>query len=399
MKRILLCALTVACLLSASTLYAQSEGKERLRWSGVETNRFWDNWEISAGFGSSTLDIATKASSKNPGKFFDRNSWNANFAVTKWFSPIVGARVQLDGGQYQNYAFNKQLFGNDLYQTPYVFVHADAMLNLSNWIGGYREDRVYYAVPYAGFGYTAMSWTKESVGGYNGEFAVTAGLLNKFRVCRQIDIQLDVRTWLFPEQGLPQQVQSGGRYAFAFSASVGVAYRFNNRGWSKAYSQKEVDGYLGEIERMKEAAAMADNTLAAANDKISDLEDANARLLEELEACRKQPKQYVVAVDQILFFAIGEATLDNYAKATLDSYIAAVKDTNTDMTITGYADRETGSAKRNEEISKLRAEAVESYIVNAGIDADRITVKWVGDTEVAFDEPHGAAVNRCVVIK
>ena len=30
---------------------------------------------------------------------------------------------------------------------PYIFTHMDFMVNLSNWIGGERDDRVYYAVP------------------------------------------------------------------------------------------------------------------------------------------------------------------------------------------------------------------------------------------------------------
>ena len=349
-----MCAFITVCLLSATALSAQDASRERLRWQGVETNRFWDNWEVSAGFGASTLDVATKASASNPGNFFDRNSWSANFALTKWFTPIVGARLQLDGGQFQNYSFDTSLYGTDLYQTPYIFVHADAMINLSNWIGGYREDRVYYAIPYGGFGYTAMSWTDSSVGGYNGEFAVTGGLLSKFRVCRQLDIQLDLRTWLFPEKGLPSQVSGGGRYALAFAATVGVAYRFNHRGWSRAYSEVEVDGYLREIERLHESTTLADHRLMAANNTIDRLEAANITLQHDLDVCSKRPMQSVVAVDEILFFAIGEADIDIYAQATLDSYIAAVKDTNAKMTLTGYADRETGSAQRIEELSKLR---------------------------------------------
>lgn len=391
--------MTAVAMISVSELPAQERGRERLRWKGIETNRFWDNWEISAGFGNSTLDIATKASSKNPGKFIDRNSWNANFAITKWFTPIIGARLQLDGGQYQNYSFEPATYGDDLFQVPYVFVHADAMLNLSNWIGGYREDRVYYAVPYVGFGYTAMSWTKESIGSYNGEFAMTGGLLSKFRVCRQIDIHLDLRTWLFAEKGLPSEITSGGRYTFAFSASVGLAYRFNKRSWSRAYNETEVTGYLNEIARMKRDMATTNDNLTAANKKIGSLEATTASLQRELDACRKKPTQSVVSIDEVIFFAIGDSRIDDYAQATLDSYISAVKDTDVRMTLTGYADHETGSAQRNEELSKMRAEAVKNYMIEAGIAANRITIKWVGDTERAFDTPDVAAVNRCVIIE
>lgn len=40
-----------------------------------------------------------------------------------------------------------------------MFVHTDLMINFSNWAGGYRADRAYYAVPFVGFGYMAMDFT------------------------------------------------------------------------------------------------------------------------------------------------------------------------------------------------------------------------------------------------
>ena len=100
MKKILLilCAVAMVCT-SAS---AQQTDGEKLRWKGFETNKFWDNWEVSAGVGISRLDVANKAGAKEPGKFFHRNSWNLNVGATKWFAPIIGMRLQLDGGHFQN---------------------------------------------------------------------------------------------------------------------------------------------------------------------------------------------------------------------------------------------------------------------------------------------------------
>lgn len=401
MKKILLLTMVALLCLTATETFAQEAEGERLRWRGIETNRFWDNWEISAGFGNSMMDVVTKAGKKNPGKFVDRNSWNANFAISKWFHPIVGVRLQLDGGQYQNNSLNEAVYGGDLYQTPYVFVHADAMLNLSNWIGGYREDRVYYAVPYAGMGYTAMSWTKNSIGSYNGEFAFTAGLLNKFRVCRQLDIQLDLRTWLLREQALPVEVRGSGGYGFAFSASVGVAYRFNRRDWSKAYSEVEVAGYVAALDDMGILLDDSNRRLEDANQRIGDLEAKNAELQKALDESRNaEANREEITPESVVFFRIGEATLSPYAKATLNNYIASLKGNDKiPFEIIGYADGETGSAARNEQLSMQRAEAVKAYMVKAGICADRITTRWVGSSVEAFDEPKTAIVNRCVIIR
>lgn len=403
MKKSLLATLLIVCTLLSAGVTAQEKKGEKLRWKGHETNKFWDNWEISAGFGSSFLDVSTEVGTSDPGKFFDRNSWNANFAVTKWFVPIIGMRLQLDGGQYQNYSMNPSLYGDGLYQTPYVFVHTDIMINLSNWIGGYREDRVYYAVPYAGFGYHATTFTDSSVGSYNGEFAFTAGLLNKFRVCKCLDIQLDLRTWLLREDSLLAEIRGDGNYAFAFSASVGLAYRFNKRDWNRAYSQEDVDGYLAAIGDLNNRLNDANGKLADANKRIGDANAENARLKNDLNNCLKRPvSTETILPETAVFFNIGSAKLTDYAKASLDQFVANVKDSSVKFSVTGYADKETGSAKFNQQLSEQRAKAVADYLIEHGIDASRITPtadgRGLGSTTRAFPDMQ-PKIQRCVIIK
>lgn len=403
MRKSLLATLLVVCTLLSAGVTAQEKTGEKLRWKGHETNKFWDNWEISAGFGNSFLDVSTGTSTGDPGKFLDRNSWNANFAVTKWFVPIIGMRLQLDGGQYQNYSKNEAVYGTGLYQTPYVFVHADVMINLSNWIGGYREDRVYYIIPYAGFGFHASSFTDDSEGQYNGELSVTAGLLNKFRVCKCLDIELDLRTWVLRESSLLPAIQQGGSYAFAYSASVGLAYRFNKRNWTKAYSQSDVDGYLAAIGDLNNRLNDANNKLADANKRIGDADAENARLKNDLNNCLKRPVvTETVLPETSVFFNIGSAKLTDYAKASLDQFVANVKDGSAKFTVKGYADKETGSAEFNQKLSEKRAKAVADYLIEKGIDPSRILPtaegQGMGSSVVAFPDMK-PMIQRCVIIK
>ena len=67
------------------------------------------------------------------------------------------------------------------------------------------------------------------------------------------------------------------------------------------------------------------------------------------------------------------------------------------MTVTGHADAETGSAARNMELSKERAENVAAAIEAAGIPSDRIIVRYVGDTENPFSSAEKNRVAICVV--
>ena len=384
------------------TTVALAQEWERPRaWSGYETNRFWDNWEIAAGGGASMLQVERNIGD-DPGKFFNRVGWNANISVTKWIVPVVGMRLRVDGGEFQNYSFDQPKYGSGIFKTPYLYVHGDILVNMSNWIGGYRPNRIYSAVSYMGFGYTTMSWTDRSAGSTNSEYAFTTGLLNKFHITPQWDIELDLRSWFFREGSLPAEIGSGNRVAVGLSASVGIAYRFNQRTWTPAYSQTDVDGYIAAIVGLEEEIIATDAALLAAAEDVKALETDNKRLKSDLATAQSATQNAMVSHtvgESVVFFTIGEATLSEYAHATLDNYIAAMRDTTTPITITGYADKETGSAERNMQLSKERAENVTAYLTSKGIDGSRITTQWVGDTETAFTTPTTPLVNRCVTLR
>ena len=385
MKKILLslCVAVLAC----AAVSAQETATEKPRWKGVETNKFWHNWELSLGGGISHLDMNTRGG--EPGKVGANTGWNLNGAATKWFHPIVGARVQLEVGKFKNVPYE----GAAKFNTPYVFLHADAMLNLSNWIGGYREDRIYYAIPYLSFGYSATGFNRHDLSS-NKEFAAGVGLLNKFRVTEYLDIQLDLRTWILPEDGVPAQIQGGGRFAPALVGSVGVAYRFNKRDWNVPVSETEVDGYLNAIDGLKKDLKHANDNINTVNDKCAELEAENAKLKKTVAPAASS----VVNVETVVFFEKNVYELSAFGEAVLAKYVASVKNTDHKVTIVGHADNTTGSKEYNEKISQKRAEAVKAFIVANGIDESRIEVKWEGDSALPFADGD-AEVNRCVVIK
>lgn len=396
MKRILLSLMALA----AVAVGAEAQEYSPIRWEGIYTNRFWDNWEVAAAGGNSLLQITQKGS--DYGKFIDRNGWNANISVSKWIVPTLGMRLQLDAGEFHNFTRPLLRVASAEVKMPYLFVHGDILINMSNWIGGYDPERFYSAVSYMGFGYTALSWTKKSQSPYNGEYAFTTGLINKFRITPRFDIELELRTWLLAERSLPKEIQRGGRFALAMSASVGVAYRFNQRNWSPAYSQLDIDGYLLAIMALEEQLISRDAELKRANSNFAMAKNENETLRNALAQSSKESHDEVVAVmpgQSVVFFTIGEATLTDYAKAALDSAVAQLMAADVPIVVTGYADKETGSAKRNEQLSKQRAENVAKYLEGLGVPSSHITTNWVGDTEQAFSKPDTPLVNRCVIIK
>lgn len=396
MKKSLFAALLIVSTLLSAGVTAQEQGG-KLRWKGHETNKFWDNWEISIGAGANTAF----SNGSNIGKRSERIGFEGTFSLTKWVHPIVGIRGQLQGGWFNNFHPT-----NGKMDWPYLFAHGDIMVNFSNWVGGYREDRVYYAVPYIGLGYMAVNFTDNSQidnrAASGQAFTFAYGLLNKFRVCKQLDIDLEFKGLFAPTRIAPCKFD--GAYMYGLSATLGFTYRFNKRDWNRAYSQDDVDGYIAAIGDLTNRLNNANDRLGDANKRINDADAENARLRNDLDKCRKNRPVAAAPIlpETSVFFTIGSAKLSDYAKASLDQFIATVKDSDAKFTVTGYADKETGSQARNMQLSKQRAKAVADYLVANGIAASRIQPsaegQGVGDTVTAYPDMQ-PKIQRCVIIK
>ena len=85
--------LTVLLVAFASAAFAEGTPKKP-SVAGFVSNGFWDNWEVSAGFGTGTAF----SNGDNYGPRSDRFGFEGNLSVTKWLHPVFGMRAQLQGG-------------------------------------------------------------------------------------------------------------------------------------------------------------------------------------------------------------------------------------------------------------------------------------------------------------
>ena len=95
MKKLILLLAAVAL---ATSVWAQDTPKKP-SFAGFVSNGFWDNWEITLGGGAGTA----LSNGTNQGSFGDRINFEANFGLTKWFHPVTGMRLQLQGGRFANF--------------------------------------------------------------------------------------------------------------------------------------------------------------------------------------------------------------------------------------------------------------------------------------------------------
>lgn len=354
----------------------------------VETNRFWSNWFVSAGGG---VNLYFGDHDKQV-KFGKRLAPAVDVAIGKWFTPGIGVRFAYSGlsvkGATQTGIHStgeevpgKGGYGYWLTKQKFNFFnfHLDAMFNVSNLLFGYNPNRVYSLSPYVGLGVMKTNDTPKAT-----EIAGHFGLLNSFRLCDALDLNLDIRGTLVSDAFDGENSGRGGEGML--TATVGLTYKFKKRGWDKAKTVVRIDN----------------RAINALRQQLSDAEAENERLKRALaEGNREKAKEIVTkASANLVTFQIGKATLSNEARANLGMMAEAIKsgDKSVVYTITGYADAGTGSKRLNERLSKRRAEAVFNCLVKEfGVSESQLRVDHKGGVDNMFyDDPR---LSRAVITK
>jgi outer membrane protein OmpA-like peptidoglycan-associated protein len=365
--------------------------KQSLNKYQVVTNKFWHNWFISAGGGASVMF----GEADREAKFGDRISPTFNVAVGKWFTPGLGLRLQYSGLQAKgaamsadvNYVDGAAVNGVYPQKFDYMNLHGDVLFNFSSIFFGYNEKRVYEFIPYLGAG-MLHNYDKPR---YNS-VGLNAGLVNRFRVGKAIDINLELSA-LFVEDKFDGQVGGNHSHDGLVSATLGLTYRFPGRTFSRTMKAPKSNG---DLEELRNRLAQ----MAAERDRL------NSELQDALAAAKKQPQKEVVekvvvkevASDKMgpIFFAIGSSTLPADASSNLAYIAEQMKKSGASYLVKGYADSATGSADYNQTLSTKRAQAVVDALVKKyGVDAQQLTAQGEG----GVDSYSTAKLNRMVIVE
>lgn len=388
MKKVIFCISAFMLFLTAG-----AQETKKFRHANFETNRFIDNWEVSVGVGGQTFYRLheTEGVDLNPD---NEISFGFNVAVGKWFTPIFGARVQYQGINMKNYFLETGAENN----WTYHHVHVDGLVNLTNWICGYKSDRFYNAVLIGGAGWGISN--SESNDGSNNEFIVTGGLQNRFRLCEAWDANLELKANLTKENF--DNTNSGYRFGGLYDVTAGVTYKIPTK---RGFDLIDRGMYTAKIAALEKDVENGNKTIAEGEEEVAKLKkalDKEKKAKEAaMEAERKAKASYAPTTNQSLsiFFRLGESEISDKNQENLKFLADAIKATkgNDVFTITGYADRQTGSEDFNENLSKERAEAVYNYLIDLGVDKDRLKVDYKGCKEQPFSGK--AYMNRVAIIK
>lgn len=363
---------------------------------GYTFNRFHDNWFITVE-GGANVNFQEHQGTRD---LKDRFSPQAGLYVGKWFSPILGLRVGLGWTQIKGLATDKTYLGvlpgnpmvGNLYKTKYnqFGLNFDAMLNITNWWCGYRPGRVYNFIAYAG-GEGDMTFVKGGDGdwhnGHDKVIALRAGIINKFRLSKHIDLALDLRYKLI--EGVPfMDGYRSNRDWNNVSANLALTYNFNATEWSAP-----VVPVIPEIENCDPLRARLD----AADRRIEELEA-------QLRACLARPAERVVETIKAplatVYYPIGVSRLSNENRRVITAVAAEMaQHPSQKYVVTGWADTYTGTPAINARLREARAQGVKKVLVRNGVAESQLEVVASPDVNLHHDLGEKcASLDRAVTI-
>lgn len=297
----------------------------------------------------------------------------AALSIGKSFNPIIATRLQLSGWQGKGgWKSVTPEHPENNYSFDYAQVSLDAMFNLTNIFCGYKDTHCFNLLGIIGVG-VAHSANYESVLGLSSTDAVNsavarAGVQGNFRLNKRWDLNMELMGNAVNDAF---NAKVGSVNDWQFNLLAGFRYKFAHRAF------KVVEDPCA-------------STVASLNDKINGQRKEIADLQQQLQAKPKVEERVITVVEKVatsyIPFSIGKSHIANDQLIHVNhiaQYLNEHPDAN--VTITGYADAETGTQEVNRTLSLKRAQAVAHVLIKEYyIAPQRILVNAKGDAEQPF---------------
>ena len=369
------------------------DSKNHNNKTSIKNNNTGGNWFVNLSAGAQVYNINESYSGVG---LSNRITLAPAVSIGKWFSPYWGARLKAQGLRVNTYAeettdnFFKQ--SNDYYNA-----HVDAMVNLTNYFGGYSPTRLFNLTPYVGLGLAhrfklddnAAIPASSQVGNdyrYSSDaISINGGIQLGFRLSNHVNLDFDFGITYLGDYF--DRINQKGENNNIVTAMGGITYKFGKTTVAPA--------------------AQIDNTMIdAMNEKINDLRQENEELSKRPVACPPCPDCPPAAPDiittefnyvpNVVFFRLNSSKVDENQQPSVYNTASFINETGEKIKVIGYADKGTGTAKYNLELSRKRAVAVAKELTTKyNVPSEKIMVEWKGCDEQPYPQNNW---NRVVIM-
>ena len=297
------------------------------------------------------------------------------------FSPVFAARLNGNAWQGKGAINDGQA---RVYKYNYVEGAIDLMADLAALFGGYKADRTINPYIFGGVG-ANYAFGNDEANALSKSFPTTNYLWDGSSISPALRAGLGFNIRLSDAVALNLE----GNTSF-------INDHFKSKKGSKADFQiKALAGLTFSFGKAKPAPAPVIVPPAPAPAPVKEPEPTKP-VVEEKEPVIVEPA--FESLQRNIFFVINKWDIRDSEQLKIDEIVACMKENpETKVRISGYADKDTGTAKRNQFLSEKRSEIVAQAIINAGISKDRIITEYFGDTINPFNTPEENRVAVCLV--
>lgn len=375
-KAILLALLSGFVFSAAAQEYQPQVGfsTEKGYKTNFKKNKAGDNWFISIAGGASML-FGDENGNAN---FGDRLNFAPQFSFGKWFNPYLGFRTQLNGGVIHGFEGRN---AEEMQHNKYMAAHIDFLWDVTNFWAPYNEKKVFRLIPWVGLGYAQRFKTTESVERSRTESpTLNAGILTAFRLSNRVDLNVELQGSLLNEQF--NRVSMHHLCDGLVQLSAGLTFKLGKTNFEvlEPMDYDLLNDLNGQINRLR-----------AENDELS-------KRPVSCPECKETVEEIVNnVVDNVVFFRLNSSKIDKNQQINIYNTAEFIKANNTPIKVIGFADKKTGKADYNMQLSEKRAKAVAKELIDKyGISSSQITVEWKGCEEQPYSEN---SWNRVVIMR
>ena len=327
---------------------------------------------------------------------------NAQLGVGYNFNKVVGARLSVNAWQSKA-GWNVAGMDQQKWKWNYVAPMVDATFNLTNLFCDFNPNRLVEVGVFGGIG-ANIAWGNEEAATANkaiaGHFATLSGEYNK---------QPLAYLWKKNEKGEVKGSKArfvarvGANVDFRLSDNVKLGAEISANTLSDKYNSKRAgnpDWYFNALVGLKIAFGNTYTTKTIPAPKP--VEKIIERIIEKpvvAPAPKTEAKQEVVEENfrRDIFFPIGNSNIAKSQTTKIAEIVDFMKENpDAKITLTGYADKGTGSEGFNEKIAARRAQTVYNTLAAKGVAKNRMIKKTESSRVQPFEENDMNRVTICI---
>lgn len=299
-----------------------------------------------------------------------------------WFNPWFGLKLEgVAGGTHLMKEYGGKVFGAHLSYLTHLYgakEYKPFNLNLTLGMGFYHHE-------------TGNALQKYS---YINTLSGNFGLQAVYNITPKWSIYAEPGLLIQPKYYHPDEKKDVAPSAYL---TAGITYTFKKqfKGQGQKVSAAEMEQVQRQLRSMNEENATLRNRVNALEEEKKQQATATTATAPVTDASQSLQD----APDYVAFFRINKAYLSEQEAVNLGAYADLIKKyPESKFIITGYADKQTGTAKYNELLSKQRAEAVYNTLVDKyGVNKNQLSTEYKGGVDTMFQE--NPRLSRAAVIK